>query len=123
MTETGKMISCISSSRSLLTVLSFVDTPERQILDIHSGYLRRDFGNQRNVKGDLSQLKEQRKEMKHFLGFYIFTLVLLNCFFSTTGFDDATAPGDIIIGGIFPIHESVNVTMREDGSDSRICNR
>ncbi|XP_039981929.1 G-protein coupled receptor family C group 6 member A-like [Xiphias gladius] len=42
---------------------------------------------------------------------------------STTGFDDATAPGDIIIGGIFPIHESVNVTMREDGSDSRICNR
>ncbi|KAM9339211.1 G-protein coupled receptor family C group 6 member A-like [Symphorus nematophorus] len=49
--------------------------------------------------------------------------VLLDQFFSTTGSDDATAPGNIIIGGLFPIHESVNVTVREDGSERRICNR
>ncbi|XP_056261067.1 G-protein coupled receptor family C group 6 member A-like isoform X1 [Seriola aureovittata] len=59
--------------------------------------------------------------MRHFLSF--FSLVLLNHVFSATGFDSATAPGDIIIGGLFPIHESVNVTTREDGTESRICNR
>lgn len=61
--------------------------------------------------------------MKHFLGFCVFSLVLLNHVFRATCFDSATAPGDIIIGGLFPIHESVNVTTRENGTESRVCNR
>lgn len=61
--------------------------------------------------------------MTHFFTFLIFASVLLHQFFSTTGSDDATAPGDIVIGGLFPIHDSVNVTVREDGSERRICNR
>ncbi|GAA6224347.1 G-protein coupled receptor family C group 6 member A-like [Lates japonicus] len=61
--------------------------------------------------------------MNHFLHFYIFALVLLNCFFGTTCINGATAPGDIIIGGLFPIHDSVNVTKRDDGTESIICDR
>ncbi|KAG7220772.1 hypothetical protein INR49_032015 [Caranx melampygus] len=61
--------------------------------------------------------------MKYFLSFCVFSLVLLNHVFRATCFDSATAPGDIIIGGLFPIHESVNVTQRENGTESRMCDR
>ncbi|XP_040921121.1 G-protein coupled receptor family C group 6 member A-like [Toxotes jaculatrix] len=61
--------------------------------------------------------------MKHFLSFCVFALVLVNCFFCTTGHGSATAPGDIIIGGLFPIHESVTVSTKGDGSETRICDR
>lgn len=61
--------------------------------------------------------------MKPFFNFYIFASVLLGQFFSTTGLDDATAAGDVIIGGLFPIHESVNITINNDGSENRSCNR
>lgn len=74
------------------------------------------------LKEILAKRKEQKK-MKHLFSVYIFASVLLDQFFSTTGFDEATAPGDIIIGGLFPIHESVDVTIGEDGRDTRTCNR
>ncbi|KAM8725858.1 G-protein coupled receptor family C group 6 member A-like [Acanthopagrus schlegelii] len=61
--------------------------------------------------------------MKPYFGFYIFAVVLTARFVSVAGVPNATAPGDIIIGGLFPIHESVNVTLRADGSDTRICDR
>uniref|UniRef100_UPI0037E916C9 G-protein coupled receptor family C group 6 member A-like n=1 Tax=Semicossyphus pulcher TaxID=241346 RepID=UPI0037E916C9 len=54
--------------------------------------------------------------MKQLFTVLIFALVLLNCF--TTVFNDATTPGDIIIGGLFPIHESVD----NNSNDTRICN-
>uniref|UniRef100_I3IW00 G-protein coupled receptor family C group 6 member A n=1 Tax=Oreochromis niloticus TaxID=8128 RepID=I3IW00_ORENI len=41
----------------------------------------------------------------------------------TKSFEQATAEGDIIIGGLFPIHESVNVTVNYDGSENQICDR
>ncbi|XP_035535017.1 G-protein coupled receptor family C group 6 member A-like [Morone saxatilis] len=56
--------------------------------------------------------------MKRFFTFYIFSLVLLDQFFGATGFGDATAPGDIIIGGLFPIHESV-----KEVNGTWICDR
>ncbi|XP_071762199.2 G-protein coupled receptor family C group 6 member A-like [Centroberyx gerrardi] len=65
--------------------------------------------------------------MKHFFSFYIFASVFL---YQVYGNHDnimngmsATAPGDIIIGGLFPIHESVNITIAEDGRETRTCNR
>uniref|UniRef100_A0A4W6EJT3 G-protein coupled receptor family C group 6 member A n=1 Tax=Lates calcarifer TaxID=8187 RepID=A0A4W6EJT3_LATCA len=58
--------------------------------------------------------------MNHFLHFYIFALVLLNRFFGTTCINGATAPGDVIIGGLFPIHDSVSVTKRDDGTETRL---
>lgn len=61
--------------------------------------------------------------MKPYFGFYIFAAVLMARFVRVAGVPNATAPGDIIIGGLFPIHESVNVTLENDGSDKRICNR
>lgn len=63
------------------------------------------------------------KKMKHFFSFTFFASVFLGQFLSSTAFDNVTVPGDIIIGGLFPIHESVNVTINKDGSDSRICDR
>uniref|UniRef100_A0A3B4UAX0 G-protein coupled receptor family C group 6 member A n=1 Tax=Seriola dumerili TaxID=41447 RepID=A0A3B4UAX0_SERDU len=54
--------------------------------------------------------------MRHFLSFYIFSLVLLNHVFRATGFDSATAPGDIIIGGLFPIHETFLYVISVFGS-------
>ncbi|XP_051264467.1 G-protein coupled receptor family C group 6 member A isoform X2 [Dicentrarchus labrax] len=56
--------------------------------------------------------------MKHFFTFYIFSSVLLDQFFGATCLDDATAPGDIIIGGLFPIHESV-----KEVNGTWICDR
>uniref|UniRef100_A0A665V767 G-protein coupled receptor family C group 6 member A n=1 Tax=Echeneis naucrates TaxID=173247 RepID=A0A665V767_ECHNA len=61
--------------------------------------------------------------MKHFLGCCFFYLVLPGLIFMVTGLDVATAPGDIIIGGLFPIHESVNVTQTSNGTEIRVCNR
>ncbi|XP_076016360.1 G-protein coupled receptor family C group 6 member A-like [Genypterus blacodes] len=65
--------------------------------------------------------------MEHCFSLYSFVSVLLVQVyteqFSIRNRDAATAPGDIIIGGLFPIHESVNVTFAEDGSDTRTCNR
>lgn len=63
------------------------------------------------------------KNMKHFFSFYFFASVFLAQFFSTIGVNNVTIPGDIIIGGLFPIHESVNVSIGEDGSDTRTCDR
>ncbi|XP_076016244.1 G-protein coupled receptor family C group 6 member A-like [Genypterus blacodes] len=65
--------------------------------------------------------------MEHCFSFYGFVSVLLAQVyteqFNIRNVDTATAPGDIIIGGLFPIHESVDVTFAEDGSDTRTCNR
>ncbi|XP_047430336.1 G-protein coupled receptor family C group 6 member A-like [Mugil cephalus] len=36
---------------------------------------------------------------------------------------EAIAPGDIMIGGLFPIHESVKVSINADGTDNRTCDR
>ncbi|XP_041660832.1 G-protein coupled receptor family C group 6 member A-like [Cheilinus undulatus] len=59
--------------------------------------------------------------MKQLFGFYIFASVLLRWLSATTGSDGATAPGDIMIGGLFPVHESV--TDRMNSSEDRACNR
>lgn len=61
--------------------------------------------------------------MKYSFSFCIFFAVFLHCFVGTKCFDQATAKGDIMIGGLFPIHESVNVTVNDDGSESRACDR
>lgn len=65
--------------------------------------------------------------MKHCFSFYNFVSVLLVQVyaehFDISHVDAATAPGDIIIGGLFPIHESVDTTFAEDGCDTRTCNR
>ncbi|XP_030578229.1 G-protein coupled receptor family C group 6 member A [Archocentrus centrarchus] len=61
--------------------------------------------------------------MKHSFGFCIFFAVFSHRFFGTKCFNQATANGDIMIGGLFPIHESVNVTVNDDGSESRVCDR
>ncbi|XP_065819951.1 G-protein coupled receptor family C group 6 member A-like isoform X1 [Labrus bergylta] len=61
--------------------------------------------------------------MKQFSGFYIFASVLLNQLCITTGSDAATAPGDIIIGGLFPIHESIDGPIYRVGSDEGTCGR
>uniref|UniRef100_A0A3P8P4G2 G-protein coupled receptor family C group 6 member A n=1 Tax=Astatotilapia calliptera TaxID=8154 RepID=A0A3P8P4G2_ASTCA len=61
------------------------------------------------------------RKMKHSFSFCIFFVVLSH--HGTKSFEQATAEGDIIIGGLFPIHESVNVTVNYDGSENQICDR
>ncbi|CAJ1077153.1 G-protein coupled receptor family C group 6 member A-like [Xyrichtys novacula] len=57
--------------------------------------------------------------MKQFFGFYIFATMLLVWMCPAKGFDHAKAPGDIIIGGLFPIHESPH----KDGPGAGVCDR
>ncbi|XP_042247030.1 G-protein coupled receptor family C group 6 member A-like [Thunnus maccoyii] len=63
------------------------------------------------------------KKTKHFFSFYFFALVFLGQIFSTTGSKNVTVPGDIMIGGLFPIHESVKMIIGEDGRETRTCDR
>lgn len=67
--------------------------------------------------------EQYEKTMTHFFSFYIFFSVLAHLFFGAECAHDAIAPGDIMIGGLFPIHESVMVTYNADGSDNRTCDR
>ncbi|KAL3979873.1 glucuronosyltransferase [Sarotherodon galilaeus] len=59
--------------------------------------------------------------MKRFFSFCILFAVLSHLFFSVKCFNQAKAKGDIVIGGLFPIHESVIVTVNDDGSENRTC--
>lgn len=79
-----------------------------------------------HVFGDYSKKISTNKmdswrKMKHSFSFCIFFVVLSH--HGTKSFEQATAEGDIIIGGLFPIHESVNVTVNYDGSENQICDR
>uniref|UniRef100_A0A3B3H3C4 G-protein coupled receptor family C group 6 member A n=1 Tax=Oryzias latipes TaxID=8090 RepID=A0A3B3H3C4_ORYLA len=66
-----------------------------------------------NVLGTWTQLGQTLllviKKMTTFLRYSFFVVFLFQCFFSTYWTMEAKAPGDIIIGGIFPIHESFSV--------------
>lgn len=55
--------------------------------------------------------------------FSIFLAVLSHHFSGTKCSNEATADGDIIIGGLFPIHESVTITVNDDGRENRTCDR
>ncbi|KAM4529242.1 G-protein coupled receptor family C group 6 member A-like [Fundulus diaphanus] len=46
--------------------------------------------------------------MKHFFSSWFFLAVLSLQFFCSESLQEAKSPGDIIIGGLFPIHESVD---------------
>uniref|UniRef100_A0A3Q2VLX6 G-protein coupled receptor family C group 6 member A n=1 Tax=Haplochromis burtoni TaxID=8153 RepID=A0A3Q2VLX6_HAPBU len=63
--------------------------------------------------------------LKLYFRFFTLELKLLSVLshHGTKSFEQATAEGDIIIGGLFPIHESVNVTVNYDGSENQICDR
>ncbi|KAM9704122.1 G-protein coupled receptor family C group 6 member A isoform 1-T1 [Menidia menidia] len=60
------------------------------------------------------------KKMKQFLTFFLFFSVLLRHFFFVQCMREAKASGDIIIGGLFPIHEGVG---RKSVNDPWTCNR